>query len=279
MSSPYPHLSTGLSPLDPELIHPELWRGHQLGRARHSVVPTGWPELDHQLPGGGWPKQALTELLLDHPGQGEMRLLAPALASVMQGREGTARSVWLLAPPATPCAWGLRQLGLEPQSVMVVPAGVATPASASAVARDVLWALEQALRSGHVGAALAWLPPRLPPEALRRLQLAAQSHDGPVVLFRESAARCKPSPAPLRLTVQPAGADVVAVQVIKRRGPALERALLLSIPVPVALAPLMSAVADSGFPVGHEQGQAEGAYPPLQAASVTRSWADGPAAP
>jgi protein ImuA len=34
-----------------------------------------------QLPGGGWPQGVVTELLLPHPGVGELRLLAPALAA------------------------------------------------------------------------------------------------------------------------------------------------------------------------------------------------------
>ncbi|MFZ4651547.1 MAG: cation:proton antiporter, partial [Rubrivivax sp.] len=92
------------------------------------------------------------------------------------------------------------------------------------------WALEQALSSGQVGAALAWLPERLPPDALRRLQLAAQAHDGPVFLFRGLAARTRPSAAPLRLALQPAGADVLSVQVFKRRGPALAQPLRLELP-------------------------------------------------
>jgi protein ImuA len=221
-------------PLDPELIHPELWRGHQLGRARHQVVPTGQPLLDHQLPGGGWPKQALTELLVRQPGVGEMRLLAPALATVARGQEGPARSLMLFGPPARPCAWGWQQLGLDPRSLIVIQPAAAGAGTAAPVA-DLLWALEQALRSGHAGAVLAWLPARLPPDTLRRLQLAAQAHDGPAFLFREPGARLKPSPAPLRLALQAAGPDALQVEVVKRRGPALAQPLRLPLPAPVAL--------------------------------------------
>jgi len=95
---------------------------------------------------------------------------------------------------------------------------------------DLLWALEQALKSGHVGAVLAWLPPRLKADALRRLQLAAQSHDGPAFLFREVDARVKPSAAPLRLLLQGAGIDRLSVRVLKRRGPPLTQPLMLALP-------------------------------------------------
>ena len=101
-------------------------------------------------------------------------------------------------------------------------------------AADLLWALEQALRSGHLGAVLAWLPTALRADALRRLQLAAQSHDGPVFLFRHAQARSRPSAAPLRLLLQPAGVDGLAVRLLKRRGPPLAQALTLALPAVLA---------------------------------------------
>src|SRR5512141_2939806 len=65
----------------PESLHPALWLGHQMARHADAAVPTGFPVLDAQLPGAGWPRRALTELLLPHPGVGEIRLLAPGLVS------------------------------------------------------------------------------------------------------------------------------------------------------------------------------------------------------
>jgi len=220
-------------PVEPERIHPGLWRGHQLGRAAGTVVPTGLAALDFELPGGGWPKQALTELLLRQAGVGEMRLLAPALAATARGDCGPSRSVMLFDPPAMPCAWAMAELGLEPQALIVVhgregPRGAAVRHLLGAA--DVLWALEQALRSGYAGAIVAWLPERLRADALRRLQLAAQAHDGPVFLLRGIGERLKPSPAPLRLALHPAGPDGLTVQLLKRRGPARPQPLQLRLP-------------------------------------------------
>ena len=64
-----------------------------------------------------------------------------------------------------------------------------------------------------------WLPPRLQPERLRRLQLAAHNEDGPAFVLREPSAAQRPTSAPLRLALRPGGADVLAVRVLKRRGP------------------------------------------------------------
>ena len=207
MSSP-----SSLLPL--EHLHPALWRAHQLGRGREAVQASGYAMLDAELPGGGWPQRALTELLLTGTGCGEIRLLAPALARV--GAAG--RGVLLVGPPAEPCAEALAQLGLDLARCVVIRGA------------DLLWPLEQALRSGQVGAVVAWAPASLKSEALRRLQLAAQSHEGPAFVMRGLAAEAHPSPAPLRLALSGAGPDAMAVRLLKRRGPALDEPLLLELP-------------------------------------------------
>ncbi|HEY4066780.1 MAG TPA: hypothetical protein VGM74_07780, partial [Burkholderiaceae bacterium] len=84
------------APLRPEALHPALWLGHQLGRHADSALPSGFAALDAQLPGRGWPRRALTELLLPHPGVGEIRLLAASLVAVQQA----GRLVMLFDPPA-----------------------------------------------------------------------------------------------------------------------------------------------------------------------------------
>ena len=197
-----------------EHLHPALWRAHQLGRGREAVQASGYAALDAELPGGGWPQRAITELLLAGPGWGEMRLLAPALARV--GAAG--RGVLLVGPPAEPCAESLAQLGIVLSRCVVIRGD------------DLLWPLEQALRSGQVGAVVAWAPASLKGEALRRLQLAAQSHEGPAFVVRGTAAAAHPSPAPLRLVLSGAGPDALAVRLLKRRGPALEQPVLLALP-------------------------------------------------
>lgn len=214
----------------PQALHPALWRAHQLGHARSAVTPSGFAALDAELPGGGWPHSTLTELLLPHPGLGELRLVAPALARVVR----TERCVMLFDPPAALSGWALAQLGVATEQLMVIY-GRSGPRGAQGLRRllpeaDLMWALEQALRSGHVGAVLAWLPQRLRADALRRLQIAAQSHEGPVFLLREIDARLKPSAAPLRLALGCAGIDVLALRLLKRRGPPLATPLALVLP-------------------------------------------------
>ena len=235
------------------LLHPGLWRASQIGTAPQRTTATGFEALDAQLPGGGWPHGVLTELLLAQPGVGELRLLAPALAAVArlgqgprQGQKTTplpadeGRCVMLFDPPAALCAWALVQCGLNSRHWLVVQSRAgqgrpAVPRNASQLSpllpgADLLWALEQALKSGHVGAILAWLPLMLRADALRRLQIAAQAHDGPVFVFRDAQARSRPSPAPLRVLLQPAGVDGLQLRLLKRRGPPLDQPLRLVLP-------------------------------------------------
>jgi len=249
----------------PESLHPALWRAYQLGSTREAAAPTGFAALDAELPGGGWPRQTLTELLLPHLGLGEMRLLAPALAGIAAAGVSAPCCVMLFDPPATLCAAALAQLGVPAHSLVVVHGRDGAHGARHLLpAADLLWALEQALKSGQVGAVLAWLPARLRADALRRLQLAAQAHGGPAFLLRDIEARARPSPAPLRLTLHSAGIDALALRVLKRRGPVLGRVLRLALP-PV-LAPLPRARAETARWLAQARQEAEPAPAPLSVA-------------
>ena len=103
---------------DPKLTrlleHPAIWRGRSA--ARLAVLSSGFTVLDERLPGKGWPRSGLIEILIGRFGSGELYLLLPALAAA----------------------------GVVLDRVAVV--GGAKP----------LWAFEQVLRSGACDAALAW---------------------------------------------------------------------------------------------------------------------------
>ena len=205
----------------PETLHPALWLGHQIGRTAGDAVATGFAALDAELPGGGWPRRALSELLLPHPGVGEIRLLAPSLVATQRA----GGLVMVFDPPAALSAAAIERLGFDVAELLVVHTRArVVPGS------DSLWALEQALKSGHVGAVLAWLPPRLRTDRLRRLQLAAHNHDGAAFVMREASVASRPTASPLRLALQAGGADRLQLRVLKRRGPPLETPLRLALP-------------------------------------------------
>lgn len=188
------------SSLDRLLQHPSLWRGRSA--ARIATYPTGFPALDEALPGGGWPRVGLIELLIPQAGVGELRLLLPALASL--GRIAPARWCAWIAPPFEPHAAALAAHGLTLERTIV--AHTETP----------LWAFEQALRSGACEVALAW-PKRVSARALQRLQLAAEQGRALGVLFRSLHQARTPSAAMLRITLAPRPAGI-RVHLLKSRG-------------------------------------------------------------
>jgi protein ImuA len=207
-------MDTSSSTVAPEVLHPALWRASQLARATTRCVDTGHAALSARLPGGGWPTGTLTELLLQQPGIGEMRLLGPALASV------AGRRVVMLEPPHPPQAIALAALGLAPEHVIWLR---------SSRTADTLWAAEQVLRSGACGALLLWQA-QVRQESLRRLHLAAQHGETLCFLLRPLAAAQDASAAPLRLSLRPA-AGGLDVGFVKRRGPSTDQTLFLPMPL------------------------------------------------
>ncbi len=115
-----------------------VWRADQLARAAGRIEPSGHAALDAELPGGGWPLAALTELLLPHPGVGELQLVAPAVSSLMRDAGQTV----LLGAPHLPYGPGLDALGWPLERLMLIDAD----------GTDRLWCAEQVLRCPAVGA-------------------------------------------------------------------------------------------------------------------------------
>jgi len=152
-------------------------------------VPTGFAELDAALPGGGWPVGAITELMPEAQGIGELSLLMPALAQLSRA----GRYLAWIAPPCLPYPPALAQHGLALERVLLVQAHDA---------RSVLWAAEQVLRCPAIGAVLAWPAALLDDRRVRRLQLAAEAGGSCGWLYRPPAAAREHSPAALRLKLK-----------------------------------------------------------------------------
>jgi hypothetical protein len=217
------------------LERPDIWRGRLAGAA----VPTlssGFPALDAELPGGGWPRGNLSELLSDGAGFGECSLLLPVLNAVRRER----RWVLLIAPP-----YGLHAPAWISGGADGARLAIVVPGSA----RELLWAAEQSLSAGAAGAVLCWAGHAGPGE-VRRLQVAAGSGQAPIFLFRPRGARTQASAAPLRLLLSPGRAGTLGVEVLKRRGPPCGRTICLDVARPAwrddhdsALACLASAAA------------------------------------
>ena len=189
--------------LDTLLQRRDIWRGGRLSPATGGGLSTGFPELDAGLPGGGWPRGALTEILTTQEGIGELRLMLPALARLSRGDRWIA---WI-APPRLPYAPALAAAEIDLSRVLLVCPRAQT---------DALWATEQALRSGTCATVLAW-PRQSNDRALRRLQLAAEAGKTCGFLFHYTRGAGTPSPAALRLRLEP-NIQGLSVHILKCRG-------------------------------------------------------------
>ena len=188
------------------LAHPALWRAGSA--ARVPVWPSGFALLDAGLPGGGWPRSGLIEILPARFGQGELQLMLPALAA-LTSRSEARWCVWV-APPLQPFAPALAAAGMALTRLLIVRA---PPHARRAAA---LWAFEQALGSGACDGVLAWVKDA-PARQIRRLQLAAQRGNALGVLFRPRESAREASPAMLRVALEPRRGGV-RVTLLKSRG-------------------------------------------------------------
>jgi cell division inhibitor SulA/protein ImuA len=177
--------------------------GNGAGVAPKPTAPSGFPELDASLPGGGWPIGAIAELMSDAQGIGELSLLLPALSRLARA----GRYIAWIAPPYLPYAPALAQHGLPLERVLLIQ---------SRSLAQSLWAAEQALRCPAIGAVLGW-PACIVDRNVRRLQLAAETGGSLGILYRPPAAALEASPAALRLRLHPAP-DGIAVEIQKSRG-------------------------------------------------------------
>jgi protein ImuA len=221
----------------PSQLRRQVWQGNELAEADSHVISSGYTALDHLLPGQGWSAGGLTELLIEHAGVGEVRLLACALRHLTKQ---SGRHVMLVAPPFQPCAAALRAWGVDVERVLWVRASE----------EQTLWAATQALKQDGIGAVLAWLP-NARADKVRRLQVAAQESASLAFLIRPVEAATQSSPAPLRMICKPllpANAQTInrrqwlqeiglSIDIFKRRGPPLAEPLHLVLPLQSILLP------------------------------------------
>ncbi|HTN54204.1 MAG TPA: hypothetical protein VML50_17475 [Anaeromyxobacter sp.] len=186
---------------------------------REGFVPCGRPEIDAVLPGGGFPRGALSELA-GGPASGK----AAVALSLFAALGPDELYAWVdargeLYPPAAAL------LGVDLARLLVVRPGAAArrggPGAGPALA--ALWAAEALLGSGAFAAVAIDVPParlaRGADAVARRLQAAAEK-GGAVGLWLGGGEAGVRVPAALRLELSSEGGKVVA----RRRGGGAGRA-------------------------------------------------------
>ena len=202
------------SALQTLLQNPAIWRGGEPARVALPSIATGFSTLDRELPGGGWPRGSIAEVLNERAGIGELSLFAPALANL------STESGWLMLIAARwiPYAPALAARGVRLSNLVVVN---------TQSDKDTMWAAEQCLRTGNCPAVLVW-PHALDDRGLRRLQLAAEAGGSFAALFGDASRATPSSPAPLRIRLG-GEQNRLSVKILKRRGSGLTPTLWLDV--------------------------------------------------
>jgi len=193
-------------------------------------VASTFAVLDPFLPWRGWPPGAMTEIMTDSRGCGELSLLLPAMASLTRQK----RPILCVGAPHELFAPALQQANIDPAYVTQIHAG-----DSGKHQKENLWATEQALKTGLPGMVVLWTPTHtaLAPEVLRRLHLATLANPASsgtadssitktmLIHFRGASSMSQPSPAWLRFGYA-ADDSHIRLQVLKCRGRELTRPLI-----------------------------------------------------
>jgi len=166
----------------------DIWQASDKNKLR-SVLSTGYQSLDNQLHYSGWPKGALTELLLSDNGIGEVRLLSPLLASL---NKQSGHVCWI-NPPFIPYAPALSNQNLVLDKMVIVR---------SRSLQETVWSAQQAMVSQACAAVLVWLPQKTLSTEIRKLNLAAKTGNCWGFIFRAQSLQEQPSAAVLRIVMQ-----------------------------------------------------------------------------
>lgn len=181
-----------------------------------SALPLGIAPIDAAL-GGGLARGALHEIAA----VSEAHLAAATGFALGLAARGRTHTCWLaedmaLAESGAPYGPGLDAFGLHPERLLTV--SVARP-------RDLLWAMEEALRCRAIGVVIGeWRHGEIDMVAMRRLSLAA-AESGALALLLRAAPPTDASTAATRWIVGAAqsfgneNARFVAHLVRNRRGP------------------------------------------------------------
>ncbi len=174
-------------------------------RRRVEAALLGAPEVDSALPWGGLPRACAHEIVAAGPDDAAAAegFCAAVLARLIAGR---GPALWCLARAGLHGP-GLGAFGLDPDRLIVARAR--RPA-------DVLWAMEEGLRSGRLGAVLGEAR-ELDLTAGRRLQLAAEAGGAACLVLRPPEAGHAPGAAVTRWRVA-AAASAPAGGVPRRPG-------------------------------------------------------------
>lgn len=209
--------------LEQLLCREDIWRGRSYHAPARMVVDTGYPQLNEQLTGCGWPAASLIEVCQRPTSHGEWQLLLPALLNTHISTPGGL--LVLLNPPVDPFAQALLKAGIDLERLLIVEAKDKA---------DFLSSFIELARSDACAAVMAWQPLHsLGYTELRKCALASTEGQGICVLFRPDTVCDQSSPAVLRLRIE-WQEEQLAVRIFKQKGELVANNRVIELPLPSA---------------------------------------------
>jgi hypothetical protein len=164
----------------------DIWRLGDETTKNRDVYRSGLKELDNFLPGGGWPRIGLIEIIVKHYGLGELQILMP----LMRNLTTHDKLLLWICPPYKICTSTLIKAGIDIEKLLIINSEVRT--------KDALWAAEQALQTQEFGIVLLWRND-VTRSALHRLLLATKNNKTLGVLFKRKKTEDSQSSMVLKL--------------------------------------------------------------------------------
>lgn len=164
----------------------DIWRLGDETTKNRDVYRSGLKELDNFLPGGGWPRMGLIEIIVKHYGLGELQILMP----LMRNLTTHDKLLLWICPPYKICTSTLIKAGIDIEKLLIINSEVRT--------KDALWAAEQALQTQEFGIVLLWRND-VTRSALHRLLLATKNNKTLGVLFKRKKTEDSQSSMVLKL--------------------------------------------------------------------------------
>ena len=180
----------------------DIWRLGDETPENLDVYRSGLKELDNFLPGGGWPRIGLIEIIVKHHGLGELQILMP----LMRDLATQDKLLLWICPPYKICTSTLIKAGIDIENLLIIDSEVQT--------KDALWATEQALQTQKFGIVLLWHND-VTRDALHRLLLATKSNKTLGVLFKRK--KTENSQSSMVLKLEPSSGDKLNTRTKNRK--------------------------------------------------------------
>ena len=170
---------------------------------------SSFKNLDNELPNNSWPKSCLIELLSNNSIEKDINFIIPTLIQIIRKN----RKIIIFSNNIYKHYNTLLLSGIPENLIMIID-------SQSSI--DKILKLNMGGKI-PIGAVIGWIDNKHSFISLQKIQACLKTSNAFSFLFRPLSTKDKPSPAPLRITLENIGLSKIRLMVLKRRGPTVPK--------------------------------------------------------